>query len=353
MVVSDLSAEQHFEEAKELMINDQFDLALENYNSAIEKCEKNSSNQLYSYFVGRSQAFIKLKRFTEAVKDADSAISINSNDSRAFLKKGIAQFYIDQFEIALATLEEGFQKAEKESERNSFNDWMNKCKQEIKPSQNTSVIQNQEAPTVQQPPSIKHEWYQTESQVTVTLLAKNVQQNDIKIVPQENNLKIESNNTEKYNINLNFNLTHPIIPDQTQIKYLSSKVEIKLKKCEALHWSKLEKSLNDIVVKKTSTIDVIEEKKPDYPTSSRKPKNWDKIAADVAAEEKDEKLEGDAALNKLFKQIYEGGSDEVRKAMNKSFSESGGTVLSTNWTDVGAKKLDVKPPDGMEWRKWD
>ena len=33
--------------------------------------------------------------------------------------------------------------------------------------------------------------------------------------------------------------------------------------------------------------------------------------------------------------------------------ESGGTVLSTNWKDVGAKTLDVKPPDGMEFKKWD
>lgn len=97
------------------------------------------------------------------------------------------------------------------------------------------------------------------------------------------------------------------------------KVEVKLKKSEALHWSKLEKSPNDIVVKKTSHIDLIEEKKrnynfgfknifliffylivADYPSSSRKAKNWDKIAADVTAEEKDEKLEGDAALNKYF-----------------------------------------------------
>ncbi len=38
----------------------------------------------------------------------------------------------------------------------------------------------------------------------------------------------------------------------------------------------------------------------EYPSSSKKPKNWDKIAADVEAEEKDEKLEGDAALNKYF-----------------------------------------------------
>lgn len=59
--------------------------------------------------------------------------------------------------------------------------------------------------------------------------------------------------------------------------------------------------------------------KATYPTSSKNPKNWDKIAADVAAEEKDEKLEGDAALNRLFQQIYANGTDETRRAMNKSF----------------------------------
>lgn len=33
--------------------------------------------------------------------------------------------------------------------------------------------------------------------------------------------------------------------------------------------------------------------------------------------------------------------------------ESGGSVLSTNWGEVGKDKVDVKPPDGMEWKKWD
>lgn len=32
--------------------------------------------------------------------------------------------------------------------------------------------------------------------------------------------------------------------------------------------------------------------------------------------------------------------------------ESGGTVLSTNWSDVGKRKVEVNPPDDMEWKKY-
>lgn len=32
--------------------------------------------------------------------------------------------------------------------------------------------------------------------------------------------------------------------------------------------------------------------------------------------------------------------------------ESGGTVLSTNWGDVGNRKVDVKPPDDVEYKKY-
>ena len=40
------------------------------------------------------------------------------------------------------------------------------------------------------------------------------------------------------------------------------------------------------------------------------------------------------------------------RAMNKSYAESGGTVLSTNWDEIGKEKTPVKPPEGMEFKKW-
>jgi suppressor of G2 allele of SKP1 len=38
----------------------------------------------------------------------------------------------------------------------------------------------------------------------------------------------------------------------------------------------------------------------EYPTSSKKATNWDKIVNEIENEEKNEQLEGDAALNKYI-----------------------------------------------------
>lgn len=32
--------------------------------------------------------------------------------------------------------------------------------------------------------------------------------------------------------------------------------------------------------------------------------------------------------------------------------ESGGTVLSTNWKDVGKRKVEMSPPDDVEFKKY-
>jgi suppressor of G2 allele of SKP1 len=38
--------------------------------------------------------------------------------------------------------------------------------------------------------------------------------------------------------------------------------------------------------------------------------------------------------------------------MMKSFIESNGTALSTDWEDVKNRKVETVPPEGVEAKKW-
>jgi len=63
-------------------------------------------------------------------------------------------------------------------------------------------------------------------------------------------------------------------------------------------------------------------------------------------------LEGEESLNKVFQDIYSNATEEQKRAMMKSYLESGGTVLSTNWDEVGSGEVKGSPPEGLEMKKW-
>lgn len=86
---------------------------------------------------------------------------------------------------------------------------------------------------------------------------------------------------------------------------------------------------------------------PAYPTSSKSgPKNWDNIVDD------DEEEEGKSDPDAFFKQLYAGATEEQKRAMMKSFTESNGTTLSTDWGDVAGRTVETKPPEGVEAKEW-
>lgn len=88
---------------------------------------------------------------------------------------------------------------------------------------------------------------------------------------------------------------------------------------------------------------------PSYPTSSRHgAKDWDKVASSLSqkpaqnkgAANDDSDDEGGDAVDGFFKKLYAGADPETRRAMIKSYTESQGTALSTNWTEVGKGKVE-------------
>jgi len=215
------------------------------------------------------------------------------------------------------------------------------------------------APALPEKPKIRHEWFQTATHVTVEVFVKGRKKEQVKVDFQARALEVVVGLEGGTEYQLNLDLADEIVPAESKYEVLSTKIEIKLKKTRPSKWEMLEAPANQVVGQTVKAWDaVVDEAGPTahaYPSSARQAaktgRDWDKLAKESGADE-EEKLEGDAALNKVFAGIYKNASDEQRQAMLKSFQESGGTVLSTNWEEVGKGEVKGSPPNGMEMKKW-
>lgn len=225
---------------------------------------------------------------------------------------------------------------------------------------------------------IRHEWYQTNTTVSISLFVKGVPKDETTVEFEDQSLTITFPlaNGSEFTFSLD-PLAHPINPSSSTYKVLGTKVEFSLTKAEqGKKWAALESK--EPIAEKKSTKPAAD-KPPSYPTSSRSgPKNWDKVVHDLAATSKAKKdttkkgdkkdddedkedvdyadLEDDDfssdPVNGFFKKLYKDADPDTRRAMMKSYQESNGTALSTNWAEVGKGKVETSPPDGMEARKW-
>lgn len=231
-------------------------------------------------------------------------------------------------------------------------------------------------PAVNQTPAdkIRHDWYQNNDKVYFTLLAKGVPKDKaiIDIQPRSLSISFPLQTSSDFDFSLE-PLFAEIDSSASTFSIMSTKVEVVLKKSQpGQKWSALE-SNEPVANKSTTTASVpssvlqptTTQKAPSYPTSSRSgPKDWDKLASEALAKpktgdsksggkiEEEEEDEGGDAVNGFFKKLYAGADADTRRAMMKSFSESNGTALSTNWEEVKKAKVETNPPDGLEAKKW-
>ncbi|KAK3631304.1 Cochaperone protein [Elasticomyces elasticus] len=233
------------------------------------------------------------------------------------------------------------------------------------PQQDTSASAPAQTSASTQTPAekIRHEWYQNNETVYFTLLAKGVPSDKahIEFTARSLSISFPLSTGSSYDFTLE-PLFAGINPEACTARVLSTKIEITLAKTvREVKWKTLESNEplptkvdsptgNAVKVAVLAPAPAPATTAPWYPTSSRNgPKNWDKI---TEAEDDDDDVEGGDEANHFFKKLFKGATPEAQKAMMKSYTESNGTALSTNWEEVSKGKVETSPPDGMEAKKW-
>ncbi|KAG9445501.1 hypothetical protein H6P81_011629 [Aristolochia fimbriata] len=358
--------------AKEAFVDDNFELAIDLYSQALEMDPKKAD-----LFADRAQANIKSRNYTEAVADANRAIELDPSMPKAYLRKGTACMKLEEYQTAKSALEAGASLAPGDVR---FINLIKECNERIaeesdehQRSGTSNVLPSIEPPLdvtkcvnescseqrilhqdmVSCKAKYRHEFYQKPDEVVVSILAKGVPADNVTVEFGEQILSISIGITGQEAYIFQPRLFGKIIPEKCRYVVLPSKVEIRLAKAEHINWTRLEFCKESSLPPKLNASSGVSTYRPTYPSSKSRGVDWDKLEAQVKKEEKEEKLDGDAALNKLFRDIYQDADEDTRRAMRKSFVESNGTVLSTNWKEVGSKNVEGSPPEGMEMKKWE
>lgn len=405
-------AQEHVSRGDRLFVEEDFAGAVDAYSEALKVDPGNAR-----VFEARANAHIKLEQYAEANEDATKALELDPSLARAYLRKGVALFNMEEYEAAKESFEAGCQlspdntfktwirkcDAELEDEEASQPKATKSdaaaaaaaaataaapatapAPQAVlapSPAPTASVPasapepQAAQAPAPQQPQQpqhppmnaplapaaaaaltfegkYRHQHYQLQSKVTVDVYAKKLKKEQVTCEFRETHLTVtirDLEGNEEYKLDVE--LYGKVVPEQCKYEVLSTKVEITLAKADTLQWPTLEKS-NKVAAANYSTPGT--DAPAQYPTSAvRKAKDWSKVDQELAELESKGELDMGDPLNNFFKKIFASGDEDTRRAMMKSFVESNGTVLSTNWSEVGKKKVDCTPPDGMEVRKWE
>ncbi|RGP62810.1 hypothetical protein FSPOR_9001 [Fusarium sporotrichioides] len=242
------------------------------------------------------------------------------------------------------------------------------------------------------PPRIQE--FQNNDTMSVSIFSKKVNKDKLQVVFKDDFVSLDPvvwpNGSERC---LSFHTWGPINTDTSAYRVTPNKVEVTLKKKSPGMWKQLKKDENNNITSPSAPNEEAEKLKllkearkkamdaadasneasaaqgddsttvndkgkapaasetatgspSKYPSSSKTgKKNWDNIGDDIDSDEEKD-------VNVFFKRLFKGATPEQQRAMMKSFTESNGTSLSTDWDDVKDRKVETVPPEGVEAKKW-
>ncbi|GAB5362278.1 hypothetical protein AAMO2058_000783600 [Amorphochlora amoebiformis] len=347
------NAGQLFSKANTLYVDEKYKESADLFTQAINT----SSATPYWYYFHRAAAYIQLKNYEAALRDAEVGLQMCPGSVTGRKRKGIAMFHQNRFKEAKAAFEDAKRLGHK-----SVNLWIRKCEAEINggiasgdvkstpqvrktarssnniPASAPPKIISKEgkshppASTPSRPPSVpeaptsspiptsvpkyREGWYQSNKNVMFTMYARGLKPEHVRVVftVSECTITVKSNGPDYTRTIL---LAKGIVPLKSKYSLSPYKLEITLAKASDENWPALER-------KAISTV----QKPVPSPSSTRKSPyvsgtDWDAVSKKIDKELDQEKPEGEAALHALFQKIYKNATPETRRAMNKSYQVTG------------------------------
>jgi len=274
---------------------------------------------------------MELNKFDAALEDFLNGLKLNKNGFELNFHAGICYFKLKKFKEADETFNQALLSSSNSEERDKLVIWQNKARLEMESYYEVQLkrIQNMK---------FTFNWYQTKESIYLTLDSNAVlNKGNFSIKVDKRKVAVYFDNHEKV-----YELCLANAIDETSVKQkiMTQKIEIIMQKeVKNVDWINLD----------TKTVHEVQK----YPTSNKNRTDFVKIDKEIHEEMKNDKIEGNDAMMKLFREIYSNGNEETKKAMMKSYSTSGGTVLSTTWAEVKEKEYDGKDrpsaPDGQVW----
>jgi len=383
------SADDWFAEANELFVDEQYEKATNAYDKAIE-----IDGSKYAFYAARAANHIKMENFLDAIPDCEKSLELEPNQHKAWERKGAAYFEMDEFESAL----ECFEKAKKMGNKkcdlsirkcrvelkrdipdedpkpDEDNDEDPKPDEEVKPQdddKDNDEDEDRSKPSIQDPfyprrnlddedekevaqpkkPKVKIDWCQSDKLITLTLFIKGMKTEDVDIKCESKKIICNMTLPDGEKWDKEWFLWGTIKNKKMRMSVNKVKVEVVVPKKKRADWESLqdkEHETEEESVQRRGNVftEAIHQK------DKRTVQYWNDLDKEMFKEEDEEKVPGQDALDKLFKQIYRDATPEKRRAMMKSYQTSGGTVLSTDWGEVSKTDYEknISPPDGMEVR---